>query len=174
MCVCITLIGRQSQEAVCHYGLLLAASSNMCVCVCVCHMCFVWFCLWLSTFSSSRGLWGVLCLNPNTMSFQISLLLIITCVFYKLTDIPVGETSEAIGVNTQRDTRRAGALMANTDGLFGASAGEFTRHVTGWPHGRDATINSEELFLQLEVLTSSECNNQHSLSVRLNNYGPWI
>ena len=34
---------------------------------------------------------------------------------------------------TQRDTRRAGALMANTDGLFGASAGEFTRHVPG--HG---------------------------------------
>ena len=31
-----------------------------------------------------------------------------------------------------RETRwRAGALMANTDGLFGASAGEFTRHITG-------------------------------------------
>ena len=41
------------------------------------------------------------------------------------------ETSEAIGNRTQRDTRRAGALMANTDGLFGASVGEFTRHVTG-------------------------------------------
>ena len=41
----------------------------------------------------------------------------------------VRETSEAIGNKTQRDTRRAGALMANTDGLFGASAGEFTRHV---------------------------------------------
>jgi len=41
----------------------------------------------------------------------------------------VGETSEAIGNRTQRDTRRAGALMANTDGLFGASAGELTRQV---------------------------------------------
>ena len=41
----------------------------------------------------------------------------------------VMETSEAIGNRTQRDTRRAGALMPNTDGLFGASAGEFTRHV---------------------------------------------
>ena len=38
----------------------------------------------------------------------------------------VGETSEAIGNRTQRDKRRAGALMANTDGLFGALAGEFT------------------------------------------------
>ena len=35
----------------------------------------------------------------------------------------VGETSVAIGVRTQRDTRRAGALIAKTDGLFGASAG---------------------------------------------------
>ena len=43
----------------------------------------------------------------------------------------MGETSEAIGVRTQRDTRRAGALMANTDGLCGASAGEFTRRVKG-------------------------------------------
>jgi len=43
----------------------------------------------------------------------------------------VGETSEAIGDRTQRDTRRAGALMANTNSLFGASAGEFTRHVMG-------------------------------------------
>ena len=47
--------------------------------------------------------------------------------------ISVGETSEAIGNRTQKDTRRAGALKANTDGLFGASAGEFTRHVMG--HG---------------------------------------
>ena len=39
-------------------------------------------------------------------------------------DITVGETSEAIGVRTQRYTRRAGALMANTDGLFGASPGK--------------------------------------------------
>ena len=72
-----------------------------------------------------------------------------------------GETSEAMGVRTQRDTmeswsfdgdrtqrdaRRAGALMANTDGLFGASAGEFTRHVTG--HGLTTRlrcqINSED------------------------------
>ena len=51
---------------------------------------------------------------------------IVTC-----TVATVGETSEALGVRTQRDTRRAGALMANTGGLFGASAGEFTRHVTG-------------------------------------------
>ena len=34
----------------------------------------------------------------------------------------VGETSEAIGNRTQRDTRRAGALMANTGGLFGVTA----------------------------------------------------
>ena len=39
------------------------------------------------------------------------------------------ETSEAMVNRTQRDARRAGALVANTDGLFGASAGEFTRHV---------------------------------------------
>jgi len=50
---------------------------------------------------------------------------------HSLTYLFVGETSEAIGVRTQRDTRRAGALMANTDCLFGASAGEFTRHVMG-------------------------------------------
>ena len=37
------------------------------------------------------------------------------------------ETSEAM--ETQRGTGIAGTLMANTDGLFGASAGEFTRHV---------------------------------------------
>jgi len=34
--------------------------------------------------------------------------------------ISVGEASEAIGNRTQRDTRRAGALMSNTEGLFGA------------------------------------------------------
>ena len=44
----------------------------------------------------------------------------------------MGETSEAIEKRTQRDTRRAGALMANTDALFEASAGELVR-----PHGRD-------------------------------------
>jgi len=32
-------------------------------------------------------------------------------------------------VRTQRDTRRAGALMANTDGAFGVTAGELTRQV---------------------------------------------
>ena len=42
------------------------------------------------------------------------------------TVVCVGETSEAIGNRTQRDTQRAGALMANTGGLFGASAEEFT------------------------------------------------
>ena len=56
----------------------------------------------------------------------------------------VGETSEAIGVRTQRDTRRAGALMANTDGLFGALAGEFTRHVTG--HGLTTRLRCHNQF----------------------------
>ena len=50
--------------------------------------------------------------------------------------IHVGETSEAIGSQDLwsglKETRwRVGALMANTGGLFGASTGEFTRHVTG-------------------------------------------
>ena len=44
----------------------------------------------------------------------------------------VGETSEAIGNRTRRDTRRAGALMANTDGLFGATAGDMS-WATSWP-----------------------------------------
>ena len=47
-----------------------------------------------------------------------------------------------------RETRRrAGALMANTDGLFGASANENSRDMsraTSSPHGWDATINSED------------------------------
>ena len=57
----------------------------------------------------------------------------------------VGETSEALGGRTQRETRwRAGALMANTDGLFGASAGEFTRHVTG--HGLTTRLRCHNQF----------------------------
>ena len=70
----------------------------------------------------------------------------------------MGETSEAIGVRTQRDTRRAGALMANTDSLFGASAGEFTRHVTG--HDLTTRLrcqtNSEDLYPRPMYLASSE------------------
>ena len=70
----------------------------------------------------------------------------------------LGETSEAIGVRTQRDTRRAGALMANTDGLFGASAGEFTRQVKSQrsDYTGVATINSEELYPRPMHLASSE------------------
>ena len=39
----------------------------------------------------------------------------------------MGETSEAIGNRTQRGTRRAGALMANTDGLLGVTAGRIDK-----------------------------------------------
>ena len=52
------------------------------------------------------------------------------------------ETSEAM--ETQRDTGRAGTLIANNDGLFEALAGEFTRHV------------SEDLYLRPVYLASSE------------------
>jgi len=66
------------------------------------------------------------CFNTKLILYHCckSLLRIVICS-------SVRETSEAIGNRTQRDMRRAGALMANTDGLFGASAGEFTRHITG-------------------------------------------
>ena len=68
------------------------------------------------------------------------------CIEFHLAkhDIIVGETSEAIGLRTQRDKRRAGALMAKTNGLFGASAGEFTRHVTG--HGLTSRLRCHNQF----------------------------
>ena len=70
--------------------------------------------------------------------------------------INVGETSVAMEESgLKADTRRAGALMANTDGLFGASAGKFTRHVTG--HGLTTRLschtNSEELFPQIHLFS---------------------
>ena len=58
----------------------------------------------------------------------------------------VGETSEAIGVRTPRDTRKAGVLMANTGGLFGALAGKLTRHVTGPPV--DHTVEMPQSILK--------------------------
>ena len=71
----------------------------------------------------------------------------------------MGETSEAMGVRTERETRwRAGALMANTDGLFGASAGEITSHEPRFDHTvrLRCHVNSEELYPRPVYLASSE------------------
>ena len=58
--------------------------------------------------------------------------------------------------------------------LFGVTLGELTRQVVCHELTQRLPNQFWKSLLQLDVLTSSECNNQHSLSVRLKQYGPGI
>ena len=77
----------------------------------------------------------------------------------------VGETSEAIGVRTQRETRwRAGALMVYLE-LRPENSQDMSRadHTDEMP---PSTLKTPPPVAR--GLTSSECNNQHSSIDRLN------